>query len=340
MIRFIRSISRFLAMKIIRWGIFPLILLVFWIIGSAFLNPNSNFTFLSYPDDNLVNNIKKDPLLKHAKIIGEFKAQENYLGIISLSLKNPKGVEFEDEDILIFRIKEKGEKNWHQENTYKSGLLYGYKSFPFGFSLIDNSQNKTYVFEIESTNGNRNNAVFVDRDNPVFISSYKIPSKEIFSNSKGLLTFICKKIISSFSSVDFLLYSTLYLTPLLYYILWHIIIKKIILNKYFLNMVPLLIIFSDILIIKGDYAGIILCAIGFWLTFLILNNFKLNISFIFSFILIISGAIAIFINPNFIATKLANWGYYMFIMGILFEMWLLKAVYLRKRIKRIIKFFY
>jgi hypothetical protein len=340
MIRVIRSISRFLAKKIIRWGIIPLMLLTFWVIGSAFLNPNSNFTFLSYPDANLAKNIKKDPLLRGAKITGEFRAIENYLGIASLSLKNPKGVGFEDEDVLTFRIKEKGSKSWHQENTYRSGLFYGYKSFPFGFPPIDGSQNKTYVFELESLNGNKNNAVSVDKDSPIFISSYKISSKEILSSTKGLLIFIYKKVISSFSSIDFLLYSTLYLTPLLYYILWHIIIKKIIFNRYFLNTVSISIIFSDILIIKGDYTGVVLCSIGFWLTFLVLNNFKTNISFIFSFVLIVVGAIAIFINPNFTATKLANWGYYMFIMGILFEMWMLKVIYLKKIVKKIVRFFY
>jgi hypothetical protein len=294
-------------------------------MASVFLNPNAKFSFLSYSDTNLAKNLKTEPLLKSIKLNGEFKAKENHLGIVLLSLKEPKGVDFENEDTLMFRIKEKGSNVWYQENTYKSGLFYGYPLFPFGFPIIDNSKNKTYIFQLESLYGTKDNAVSVNKDMPVFMSSYKIPFKEVFFSSKNLTQFVIKKIVTSFSNFDFILYSTLYLIPLLYYILWLITTKKIKFSGSFLMPISITIILIDIFMIKESYAGIIFLAAGTWIVFIIMSNFKTNISFIFSFICITLGVIMISINPNIVIAKLAAWGFYMLAIGILQEIWLLRT---------------
>lgn len=337
MIKIYKIISGLLAKRLIRWGLIPLALCVFWIMASVFLNPNARFSFLSYSDSNLARVLKKDLLLKSTKLSGEFKANENHLGIVWLSFTKPKGVLFENEDTLVFRIKEKGSKNWYQANTYKSGLFYGYTLFPFGFSMIDNSKNKTYVFELESLSGNKNNAISIDKDNPVFISSYKIPPKEIFSNVNVLINFIFKKVITSFSTIQFFLYSTLYLIPLLYYLLLQISVKKIRFNGSFLMLIAVTIIFVDAFLIRDSYSGIILGTIGSWMVFLILSRFKTNASFILSFLCILLAVILISINLGSIVNKLANWGYYMLVIGILQELWILRPIYIKNSINKITK---
>jgi hypothetical protein len=89
--------------------------------------------------------------------------------------------------------------------------------------------------------------------------------------------------------------------------------------------ISITIILIDIFMIKESYAGIIFLAAGTWIVFIIMSNFKTNISFIFSFICITLGVIMISINPNIVIAKLAAWGFYMLAIGILQEIWLLRT---------------
>jgi hypothetical protein len=333
-----RKFLAFLSKKQIKWGVIPLILILFWITFSVFLRPGSQFSIISYlQDKDTLQFSGSHTLLRSQKVNGEFKANENHLGIIWIRFIQPNFVNFEKEDTIVFRVKEKKSKDWYQVNSYKSGLIYGTSLFPFGFPPIKDSKDKIYQFQIESLNGNGENALTIDKRRLTILSSYQIPKNEIFESANTLSNFVLKKIIITFLNLDFLLYSTIYLLPLSYYILWFVVIKKIVLNKHFLRFITFAIIVFDILLITDTYTGVIFIALGFWIVFLIVNNYTSKISFIFGFILILVSVISTLINTNIITQKLSTWGYFMLGIGIIQDIWQLKQEYVINITKKIIK---
>jgi len=99
-----------------------------------YFNNNFSLSIISYSHskNNFVSFSTKK-LFAGQKATGEFKAQENYLGIVTVSFATFSQVSYVDEDTLLFRIKEAGAKNWYYQNTYKSGLMYAVPVYPFGF---------------------------------------------------------------------------------------------------------------------------------------------------------------------------------------------------------------
>src|SRR5690606_4297168 len=70
-----------------------------------------NFTSIAY-----------DRLLEGEKLAGEFVAQDENLGIVALRFEKLPRIPWDQEDKLIFRIKEAGADTWYYTGEYMSGL--------------------------------------------------------------------------------------------------------------------------------------------------------------------------------------------------------------------------
>jgi hypothetical protein len=171
--------------KVIRYILLPIILLLFWILGAVLFNSKISFStlFFRYPDVS-VQGIRQHGLFAGEKYMSEFTSHENYLGIITLQFEKFDKTDFRKEDILSFRIREKGRKTWYFESVYRSGLIHDSLHFPFGFPPISDSKNKIYEFELISQRGNSTHAIELDRQGTLLSSYHAIPRSEICLYSK------------------------------------------------------------------------------------------------------------------------------------------------------------
>ncbi len=313
-----RQILKFFSNKNVSFILVPFLLIIFWVICSLLFNKQISFSVLEYGHEK--NSISQKPigkLLKGETITGQFTAKNNYLGIVLLRFNRYIKPDYRGEDVLSFRLKEKGAKDWYYYNNYRSGLVENQLLFPIGFPVIFDSKNKVYVFEIKSLFGNNTNALELSNSNPILLTGYQLPKSEIFGSKLRIIKFLFEKTINSFTNLDFIFNSTIFLLPLILYILWQLILKKLGFVKQFFSFLTILLIILDIFLLKEVYVGILLGLIIFWIISVKLYKLESSVSFFMSLILIVIWLIIIFWHlGSWFENKINIWTYFFFVLGV------------------------
>jgi len=212
------AFKNFFEKKWVKWGLVPFLLFLFGISLSLFnIYNNKPFSVLTenYKERDLVLIQEKSGHDKE-KIIGEFRAIENNLGIVSLELKTTRDNIYKR--TLTFRIKEKGKQDWYYENEYDIGTIISGESYPFGFPTIPNSKNKTFIFEIEFPQS-ETNIVSLEGSDSLLSTKHKFSKTEITRDYKNLLLFSYKKFLNTYSDSGKIVSALIYLLlPLLYFL--------------------------------------------------------------------------------------------------------------------------
>lgn len=352
MLDVVKIIIRLFSYSLIRWVLIPILLLFLWLILGMFFGEYQSFSVLTYVNNrNQYIDLPENKLFKGDKLIGNFLADEDNLGIVAIRLDFGEGVgKTELEDYMLFRLKEEGAKDWHYENQYKTGLLKREVFYPFGFPKIQDSKGKTYIFELISLRGNNMNAVKVVKENPAFFSKYKF-SKEFILKQENVSTFLLKKFYTFFSNRETLISSVSFILPFLFYVYFismGTVVQKINLrlsklkilknvefsfNKILFANFIIFIILVDILFLKKEVMGIFLGLIGFWIIIIYKNKIKWDKSILLAFIALGISAISIVLNLTHIAAKGSTWGYIFLTIGIFQTMvknskkiWILKVI--------------
>lgn len=149
-------------------------------------------------ENNKFQNIRNKDLYQNDKIIGEFTAKHNNLGIISVNFNTHWNI---NTDYLQFRIKEKDQNNWYYINKYKVDQFQNNQYFPFGFPEISNSKGKIYQIEIESLYGTPTNSVTPNQK--PFLSKYSFSRNYLLQNKNQVVPFLCNKFESFFRHINF-----------------------------------------------------------------------------------------------------------------------------------------
>jgi len=107
-----------------------------------------------------VNHSQAKPvrILKGEVYQQSFLSTADSFGIIAVKFSNNNKI---NQDVLTFRIKEENDKDWFYENQYKTDQFQNNQFFTFGFPKINDTQGKTFVFEIESLVGTEDDSVSV-----------------------------------------------------------------------------------------------------------------------------------------------------------------------------------
>lgn len=200
----------------------------------SYNHPTSDFTQITY-----------NRLLKGQKLAGEFVAKDNNLGIVAIRFKSFERIPYNQEDTLIFRLKQKGQKGWYYQNQYRSGLTFDVPFLPFGFPIIPDSKGRTYDFELESLHGNNINGVALSTRQPFLVTKYKADKKVLLKNPRAFLMFIFKKIFNSFDTIDISYSSFLFALPFIFYMIYVSRIKPYI-PRYSVGVFVIVAILIDI----------------------------------------------------------------------------------------------
>jgi len=312
-------ILRKLTTRINIWIILSLFIL--W-LGLSILFVNSfSFSVLSYTSNSLFSKPSYAPLTYKKKIFGEFKAQDDYLGIVSLKFSTPVNVLNADQDRIMFSLKQKGAKSWYYQNVFNTSIFVNNEFFPFGFQPITNSKGKLYVFEIKSLSGNKYNALHLDNENPddaIGMVSYKYSRKEISRTPFTLFNFVVKRAGIIFSSSSALFASGVYMLPLIFYLLYFLMKRTIgsrvrikIDSIYLISILMLLDSF-----IQTPYIFFFFVLLGAWLLFSFFNKVQSSVSFFLTFLFLFISVVLTY-KLRYASENIAVWAFIFFLTGIL-----------------------
>src|SRR5690606_26100435 len=100
-----KRINSYLDSTFMKWVVLPLLFLLAWFTATFIFSSqyNGSYTVISYNHDKTVfSHIPENRIRKGEKIIGQFEAQENNLGIVAIRFKQQQRIPWKQEDILIF----------------------------------------------------------------------------------------------------------------------------------------------------------------------------------------------------------------------------------------------
>lgn len=310
--------------RIIKFLIIPSFLGLLWLtLSLLYINKNAGITILVYPH-NIKNTLewKTSELLAGEKAAGEFVSRDNNLGIIAVRFNTFFRI---NDDVVRFRIRKKGNKNWDYENNYTTPQFQPNQLFTFGFPIIPDSAGKIYQFEIESLRGEPGNAVALSTTEPIYVTKYQYSKELITSNRNYAITFIYKKTINSITNLGFILASFAYALPLLVYLIWLLLFKKYLSKKYYLVLLPIILMLIVSITNTAHDDSIVLGLIFLWSLTLIAYQLESTISLFFSLTLIIISPLLLTIQQEDLSKNITMWGYILLVIGIFQLIYALRA---------------
>ena len=182
--------------------LFSLFLFIFSILNLRSFIQSSEFGLLNLDvrgslDDFIAT--QSGGLLKGDKVWGKFHSQFTNLGILSVRFFND---DRDSKDTLIFRLKEATKDTWYYTAKYETDQFLPHQFFPFGFPIIKDSENKDYVFEIESIRGATGSGIIVDKEPPVFIAKSSYTRDELMENKNLREYFLNRKLVNVFGDPE------------------------------------------------------------------------------------------------------------------------------------------
>lgn len=333
--------KKFYHKKWVRFFLIPFLLLIVWGVLTLWYVILQDESFTVAPSFHNAKNftvLTNSKLLKHDKVAGEFTAQDNNLGIISIRFQTFIRVPYSDEDTLEFRLKEHGAKNWYYQNSYQSGLIYDVPLFPFGFPKIPDSKGRKYDFEIESLKGNDKNAVAISTREPVLISKYQTPKTYLLQNKSRLLFFTFKKFLIGFYSpyVDYS--SFVFLLPFIFYILLlspvgngillrlretkliAVLLQNV--DKFKKNAsYPFVVFMIGLVLVDVFYFQLVssflyIVLIIIWLFVAIILRQKSRVTFNVGLFLLCFGPFLLYLQREILAEQMVAWAFMFFVIGV------------------------
>ena len=309
------------------WLIIPLVYLG-TVMFSVFRFVSHNYGWLNislpHPQVIKVSNIQ---ILEGRKLTGAITAFENNLGSMSFRFYNFDRI---NNDILVFRIKEKEALSWYYENYYKVDQFQPDQLFPFGFPPIKGSKNKQYSYEIESLQGKHGDAIAISRYPPQITTKYLIDRSHRY-NIGFLLYFLFIKWLNLLVVREFLYYFIARLFPLVvYFLCLYILFKyykyaipsfekflneKFKVNRWLWALSSGMILLEILFIRESNDLLILLMMILLVLT-IQYYKIKSNMTFLLTIPLIIIYPIFFMVGRVEIAEKMAIWGYLLLFIGV------------------------
>jgi hypothetical protein len=334
--------------KFLRNLIVSISLLTLWLFLTVWyvVTFDTSFSIWSYNHPNSdIANVNYDLIYQGKTFKGEFRAQDNNLGIVSIRFQTYIRPPYSLEDQYLFKIKEKNAKDWYYQNIYRSGLIYDMPFFPFGFPQVTDSKGKTYDFEISSLNGNPANAIAISTRYPILQSKYKYSGHELLENRNKLVKFLIVKFTNAFQTPDVIFSSFIYLLPFLFYPIWMVFLRRLLspftsrfkkiikrlenthvgfLLKLFekifihnLDNVLIFVVLVDILIIQlnNDIAYLIIIAL--WIATLKVYKKGSNKSFVVGLVLIALCPLFLAFRSEPTAEQSGAWAFMFLVAGVI-----------------------
>lgn len=302
----------------VKWFIIPIILLIIAIGGVIYeiVRVDSSLSVISQNlDVNDFEEIKFSELHAGERISASFQANSDYLGIIAVRFYNFQKI---SDDSLVFRIKERGSKNWYYEGKYTVAQFQPDELFTFGFPIIPDSSGKYYYFELESVSGQKGNAIAISKKEPILVAKYQFTKDTILGNSNNISRFLIGKVSGLLTNFTFSFSALIYFIPLIYYILWQVFHSKKKKKLIFISFLPIYAMIADIIMVDHQIflTDIVIIIVSFsWILSIFTYKFDNSISYIVAIFLLVLCMVLLVFGFNENAEKAAVWSYMLLIIG-------------------------
>ncbi|KKT49547.1 MAG: hypothetical protein UW41_C0005G0050 [Candidatus Collierbacteria bacterium GW2011_GWC2_44_18] len=231
---------------------------------------------------------------------GEFRSSFPNLGIVAVRFYT---FYRSNSDILRFRIKEIGQKDWYYSADYKTDQFQQNKLFPFGFPVINESKDKSYAFEIESLSGATGSGVFIHPVFPAMVDHHVFTKKEVLSSAKNLFIFTLDKTNNLIEDSLFRSNALSFMLPMVAYALFLEVGGFLIPSFLLILAVSIWQIFSP----SEFHYFSILSIMFFWCLVSYKHRLKPNITTLVSIWSLVLGIILILLNLKVASENAAIW---------------------------------
>lgn len=250
---------------------------------------------------------------------GEFRSRDNNMGGLLLRFNEFARVDFNLQDVLIIKIKEKNNPDWYYVKDYRTDMLRDTLLFPVGFPIIPSSKDKTYVFEIQSLYGNNTNSVSLSTTEPVLSTLHQTPRQYITKNPFSFLSYTIRKVFNSFSNIDFVLSSLVFSAPIVFYLLVLFDFKSTSkgAKSFIIPISTLFFVMLDILVLKNIFTGVLVILVALWLFSIRRNKLPSFVSFSTAFIFVFAWAMLVAFDFRKLDNKLNVWVYTFLLIGVI-----------------------
>lgn len=302
--------------KIIKWVIIPAILFLLW-IGLSVIYVNDAFGITGLDATFNANNFsvyKTTELLAGQKIEGRITVPFNNLGIISVRFNTFGRI---NNDSLIFRIKDIKSSSWYYQNSYLVNQFQPNQFFTFGFPVISDSKDHSYVFELISTKGKHNDAIALSKIEPVIDTKFQYTKHELLANKSELTFFLIHKVENIFINASSYISIIIYALPLIFYLVWQKLFTKYLVKKYYLSIIPLLIILLTSLFIQSQSDITLFVLLALWIFMVVQYKLEGNINFIATIVFLVATQISLLFGKTADAQNTAIWAYLFLWAGLL-----------------------
>jgi|WetSurMetagenome_2_1015567.scaffolds.fasta_scaffold337604_2 hypothetical protein len=199
-----------------------LVLTWFWFIFFNFIKRDSLLMLINQQPFNQTP-LSQNALLPDNKVSSDFVSKYNNLGIIAIRFNTFSRI---NNDTLTFRLKEKGQSDWYYQNNYKTDQFQDQELFPFGFPIISDSKNKTYIFEIQSQHGKADDAVAISQIQPNLVSKNKIFPRELITEPTLFIQNLYLHFLFEFTNNKIIYRLICYSPPLIFYLFYLLINRQ------------------------------------------------------------------------------------------------------------------
>lgn len=205
-----RTLRAFLKLSMLPF-VFALFALLFQIVHvNLDFNFGKTIGFDEFSKRHL-EGYKTTGLLAGELIQGSFTASEHNLGLVLVRFFNFYDI---SSDQVQFRIKEKEATSWYYQASYKVDQFLPDEYFSFGFPEIKNTKGKSYIFEIQSTNGQIGDAIGLSKKEPAFAAGYKFYKQDLQQDTLLLFRFLTKKLFYGIRHTSYLFVLQIYFATL------------------------------------------------------------------------------------------------------------------------------
>jgi len=307
--------------SLFKWLRIACLLLLFWFVAGFLFTSFGSYFVLTDTYTNTFQSLQSSRLYKGQQLNGQFQASENNLGIVGLRVLPGNNAHSEQDDHLLFQIKEKGTTKWHYQNTYKGGFFRGYTYYPFGFPIISNSKGKIYQFRLTSLGGNKLNAITVVEKNPEMNASYQFSKSDLLHGRENILHFANKKLKDYFTDQQKQTVASIFFLPFIVFVLWTLFVKYSLLQRRFFLIVVVFIIFYQLILFSTMIYAVIFSSLLLWMIAVYRNKLASDFTFVLCFIIFFVGQFFIFFKNNSGELESSFLIYFLLVIGICQMIW-------------------
>lgn len=187
----------------------PIYIFFIFILYLFFTFYTSQFNFFSLQKKYSIQKPSSIEIGQHPYTF-TFTSQEDNMGVILLHLTNtisevPLKMDkrnYNKQQRFQIRMKERGASNWHATQDSSPGEIGESKTYPFGFPLIPNSKNKTYIVEMSIKDFDGTSVVKYSRNEYSLLSVHQVPRQTLLKNPPRLLAHIGEKLQVAFANPE------------------------------------------------------------------------------------------------------------------------------------------